>query len=251
MDEYLDRVKERAEDQGRPVSELLFEDFCKQSEIRCERFEAEEVSTGVRPKAPDYDLIIDDRTIIAEVKEITQNKEERESERLLKERGYGSVLGGTPGARVRKKINDSSPQIRKRTLGRRPGILVLYDYGRTAKHLDPYHIMTAMYGLEVVDIAVPADPSAQPYSMGTRFGPGKKMTQDANTSISAIGVLAVTAPNGFIRLDVFHNRCAAVPIDPALLARNGIAQYQIDVGTRTWVETLRGLRPIGLVHGVV
>ena len=72
--------------------------------------------------------------------------------------------------------------------------------------------------------------------MGTRFGPGKKMTQDANTSISGIGVLAVTAPSGFIRLDVFHNRCAAVAIDPAVLAHDGITQYQIDIGTRTWVK---------------
>ena len=237
VDEYLDRVKERAEEQGRPVSELLFEDFCQQSEIRYDRPDAEEVAPGVFPKTPDYEILIDDRTIIAEVKEITQNKEEMESERLLKKRGYGSVLGGTPGARVRKKINDSSPQIRRRTLGRFPGILVLYDYGRTAKHLDPYHIMTAMYGLEVMDIAVPADPSSKPYSMGTRFGPRRKMTQDANTSISAIGVLAVTVPSGIIRLDVFHNRCAAIPIDPALLARDRIAQYQIDVRTRAWVKT--------------
>ena len=236
MDEYLDRVEERAKKQGRPVSELLFEDFCQQGEINWERLEVEELEKGVFPKTPDYELRIDDRTIIAEVKEITQNKEERESERLLKERGYGTVLGGTPGARVRKKINDSSPQIRKRTLGRHPGILILYDYGQTAKHLHPYHIMTAMYGLEVVDVAVPADPSSKPYSMGTRFGPGNKMTQDANTSISAIGVLAVTAPSGFIRLDVFHNRCAAVAIDPAVLAHDGITQYQIDIGTRTWVK---------------
>ena len=138
MDEYLDRVEERAKKQGRPVSELLFEDFCQQGEINWERLEVEELEKGVFPKTPDYELRIDDRTIIAEVKEITQNKEERESERLLKERGYGTVLKGTPGARVRKKINDSSPQIRKRTLGRHPGILILYDYGQTAKHLHPY-----------------------------------------------------------------------------------------------------------------
>ena len=168
IDEYLDRVEERAEEQGRPVSELLFEDFCRQTEISWKRLEGEEIEKGVRPKTPDYELLIDDRAIIAEVKEIAKNKEEKESERLLKERGYGTVLGGTPGARVRKKIKDSSPQIRKRTLGRYPGILVLYDYGQTANHLDPYHVMTAMYGLEVVDIAVPADPSIKPYSIGTR-----------------------------------------------------------------------------------
>ena len=92
--------------------------------------------------------------------------------------------------------------------------------------------MTAMYGLEVVD--VPADPSSSPYPMGTRFGPRKKMTEDANTSISAIGTLVVTAPAGVIKLHVYHNRHAAVPIEPAILARSGISQYQIDLKNRTW-----------------
>ena len=64
VDEYLDRVKERAEEQGRPVSELLFEDFCQQSEIRCDRPDAEEVAPGVCPKTPDYEILIDDRTIM-------------------------------------------------------------------------------------------------------------------------------------------------------------------------------------------
>ena len=232
IDEYLDRVEDRAKEQKRPASELLFEDFCEQTGINWKPIEVEE--GGVCVKTPDYELLIADRTIIAEVKEITKNQEEQESDKLLKERGYGTVLGGVPGARVRKKINDSSPQIRTRTGGRYSGILVLYDYGRTANHLDPYHIMTAMYGLEVVDIAVPADPSSSPYPMRTRFGPHKKMTGDANTSISAIGTLVVTAPNGVIKLHVYHNRHAAVPIEPAILVRSGISQYQIDPKNRTW-----------------
>lgn len=237
MNEYLDRSRKRAQEQRRPVSELLFEDFCWQSGIRCDRLAAQEVASGVFPKTPDYELLIGGRTIIVEVKEITQNEEERESERLLKKRGYGNVLRSTPGARVRKKINDASPQIRKRTLGRFPGILALYEYDQMPRHLQPYHIKTAMYGLEVMAIEIPANPSINPYSTGTRFGPSKKMTQDANTSISAIAVLVVTPPAGFIQLRLFHNRYAAVPIDPALLAREGVAQYQIDIGSRAWVKT--------------
>lgn len=233
MRRYLNDIHDRAGEQGRPVSELLFEDYCTRAGIEWRRI-AEE-----HGKTPDYQLAFDGRTIIAEVKEITKNKEERESDRLLKERGYGTVLGGKPGARVRKKIMDSSPQIKARTVGRHHGLLVLYDNGQIAGHLDPYHIMTAMHGLEVVNFAVPRDPSARPYATGTRFGPNKKMTRDANTSISAIGALVVTAPDRIIELHVYHNPFAVVPIEPVLLARRGIRQFQIDLENRTWVELRR------------
>ena len=231
MRRYLARVHDRAKKQGQPVSELLFEDYCTRAGIDWKHIEEKDGA-----KTPDYELVIDDQTIIAEVKEITKNKEERESDRLLKERGYGNALGGRPGARVRKKITNSSPQIKARTAGRHPGILVLYDNGQIAGHLDQYHIMTAMYGLEVVDVAVPRDPSIRPYRTGTRFGPSKKMTDDANRSISAIGALVVTAPDRVIQLRVYHNSFAAVPVEPALLTRRGIVQYQVDFENRTWVE---------------
>ena len=230
MRQYLNRVHGRAEEQRRPVSELLFEEYCTRAGIHWERLEEE------RGKTPDYELVVDDRTIIAEVKEITKNKPERESDRLLKERGYGKALGGKPGARVRKKIMDSSPQIKARTTGCHPGFLVLYDDGQIAGHLDRYHIMTAMYGLEVVHVTVPQDPSAKPYVRGSSFGPNKKMTNDANTSISAIGALVVTAPDRVIELHVYHNLFAAVPIEPALLTRRGIQQCRIDLENRRWVE---------------
>ena len=83
-------------------------------------------------KTPDYELVIDGWKIIAEVKEITRNKKEQESDRLLEERVYGNALKVEPGARVRKKINVSSPQIKAKTKGRHPGILVLYNNGQRA-----------------------------------------------------------------------------------------------------------------------
>ena len=230
MRQYLNRIRERAVGKRRPVSELLFEDYCTRAGIHWERIKESD------SKTPDYELIVDDRTIVAEVKEITKNKAERESDRLLRERGYGAVLGGKPGARVRKKIMDSSPQIKARTAGRHPGFLVLYHDGRIAGHLDQYHIMTAMYGLEEVHVSVPQDPSARPYVIGSRFGSNKKMTNDANTSISAIGALVVTAPDRVIELHVYHNPFAAVPIEPVLLARRGIHQCRVDLENRRWVE---------------
>ena len=231
MRRYFDRVHDRAGKQGQPVSELLFEDFCDRAGIDWNRIKEEDSA-----KTPDYELVIDGRTIIAEVKEITKNNEEQKSYRLMNERNYGNVLHEKPGARVRKKIKVSSPQIRPRTTGRHPGILVLYDNGQIAGHLSPSQIMMAMYGQVVVDMAVPRDTSISPYIVGTRFGPNRKMTKTANTSISAIGALVVTAPDLILKLHIYHNAFAAVPVDPILLTCRGIVQYQIDSATMTWVE---------------
>ena len=230
--DYFDRVHDRAEKQEQPVSELLFEDYCDRVEIDWNRIEEEDDA-----QTPDYELVLDGQTIIAEVKEITRNREEQESYRLLEERGYGKVLGGEPGARVRKKINVSSPQIKAKTKGRYPGILVLCDNGQIAGHLSPRQIMTAMYGQMVMDMAIPWDTSISPCITGARLGKKRKMTNDANTSISAIGALVVvTAPDLELELHIYHNAFAAVPVDPILLACRGIVQYQIDFETMTWVE---------------
>ena len=85
-------------------------------------------------------------------------------------------------------------------------------------------------------MAVPRDTSISPYIVGTRFGPNRKMTKTANTSISAIGALVVTAPDLILKLHIYHNAFAAVPVDPILLTCRGIVQYQIDSATMTWVE---------------
>ena len=231
MRRYFDRTHNRAEKQGRPVSELLFEDYCDRVEIDWRHIEEE-----ADAKTPDYELVIDGWKIIAEVKETTRNKKEQESDRLLEERVYGNVLKETPGARVRDKIKVASPQIKAKTEGRHPGILVLYDNGQIAGHLSQRQIMMAMYGQVVVDMAIPRDTSIRSYITGTRFGLNRKMTPAVNTSISAIGTLVVTGPDRPIELCVYHNSFAAVPVEPILLARRGIVQYQIDSETMRWVE---------------
>ncbi|MYA80735.1 MAG: hypothetical protein F4X39_09470 [Acidobacteriia bacterium] len=213
MRKYYKQVLQRAAETGRPVSELLFEDYCKRVGIHCERIQEEHGRT------PDYELVIDGQTIIAEVKEFTKNRDDTD-----------------PGAGVRKKIQDSSPQIKARTAGRYPGMLVLYDNGRIVPNFLPNHIMTAMYGQMVLDIAIPRDISIKPYITGARLGPKKKMTEDTNTSISAIGALVVTEPGLILKLHVYHNRFARVPIDPKLLARRGILQHRFDIENRIWVE---------------
>lgn len=202
-------------------SEALFTKYCERIGISIARIE--ETSN----KTPDYELNIDGTIVIAEVKEIDRNPEERESERMLEQRGYGNRLSNTPGDRVRKKITSASPQLKARSQGRYATILVLFDRGRVLGHLDPYNIRVAMYGLEQIHIAVPNDYSVSPYSTGMSYGPKRKMTEEHNTSISAIGVLFLTDSNE-PKLHIYHNKFASVPLPSPVINSIGIPQYKLE-----------------------
>lgn len=197
-------------------AETFFEKFCATAGIKCDPIQTE------RDRTPDYELTIEGQRIIVEVKEINRNKDEKEPLRQHgREEGHG-----TPGDRVRGKIRKASPQIKALTKGIYPSILVLFD--RTwGGHLDPYYIRVAMYGLEQIHMNVPINPSISPYATGMSYGPKQKMTAGDNTSISAIGVLSTPGPNEIV-LNVYHNKYAAVPLDPKLLAEHSIHQFKLE-----------------------
>jgi hypothetical protein len=197
-------------------SETFFENYCANSGIKYDP-----IRTG-KTRTPDYELTINGQRIIAEVKEIDRNKDEQNSLRQRAcEEGHG-----TPGDRVRGKIKKASPQIKALTKGIYPSILVLFD--RTwGGHLDPYYIRVAMYGLEQFHMKVPINPSISPYAAGMNYGPKQSMTEEHNTSISAIGVLSAPGPNE-ITLNVYHNKYAAIPLDPRLLAKHRVHQFRLE-----------------------
>jgi hypothetical protein len=197
-------------------SEIFFKKYCARLEIKCIPFQTGE------SKTPDYELIIDEQRIIVEVKEIDRNRSEHESLRQ-----YGrEEASGVPGDRVRRKIWKASSQIIALTQEIYPSILVLYDLTRGG-HLNPYLIRVAMYGLEQIDVMVPVNPSESPYYTGMSYGPKRRMTKDNNTSISAIGVLSTPRPYEIV-LDIYHNKYAAVPLNPQLLTKYIIHQFILE-----------------------
>lgn len=205
---------------SRTKSELLFESYCDEHGMTLLRVPESE------KKTPDYELTLGNSKIIIEVKELAKNERERLSDRLLEKRGYGSVITHVPGERVRKKISASSAQIKARTQGEFCGLLILYGSGRLSLELDSYQIRAAMCGLEHVVIAVPSDFSASPYAVGSKFGAKRQMTADSNTSISAIGVISDNQP-GRTELVIYHNKHAAIPIDPRLFYPYKVRQYRL------------------------
>jgi hypothetical protein len=217
----------------RTSSEREFEAFCRIRGIPLERIPEADTRT------PDYEIAIGSERVIVEVKETSPNPEELESQRLVKERGYGKAIGGTPGDRVRKMIRSASAQLKARSQGVLPALLVVFDQGRVAGHVEGFHIRVAMYGLEQIYIAVPPLGVGRPYATGSGHGPKRKMTETDNTSVSAIAALVMTGPDSHI-LYVYRNRFARVPLNPRLLQPFGVKHYDLGVGDQgvasDWVE---------------
>jgi hypothetical protein len=204
----------------RTLSEYLFERFCDERQIPWKRIP----ETGAR--TPDYELFPETAPIVVEVKEITPNAEEIESDRVLHERGWGNAIGHTPGDRIRAKIVSSSGQIKAHARGTHPSILVVFDSRGEIPHLESYSVRVAMYGLEQIHIAVPPPGVGSPYRTGMSYGPKRKMTPQDNTSISAVAAMISIASDTTVML-IYHNSYAKVPLPPALLSPYGIRQFRL------------------------
>lgn len=213
-------------------SEIYFEKFCERN-----RFPLLPVPVSTK-RTPDYTLTVGGQLVVVEVKEIQPTAEELESERLAQERGYGTCIDRTPGKSVRKKIADCSTQIKARTQGRYPGLLVLWERGMCAgRHTEPYHIRVAMAGFEQVLVNVPhITTGLRPSFAGMKHGGSRKMTPDDNTSISAVALLCMPSAHDML-LQVFHNRYAAITLNQTLLRSAEVTHYVLrntSKGTTDW-----------------
>ena len=227
-------------------SEELFCRFCKSQGWRVERIDEHSVAQG--SKVPDFHLLLGDGAgIVVEVKQFDPNPEEREAAQ-----GKGSgVLGGKPGQRLREVIPKANNQLK--ALGRSdPGMLVVYNRTPCALHDDPYAVLTAMRGLDVIEYHVPADPGSPIVRGRERPGPGKKLTPDMNTSVSCVAVLreffdGVAIPLGLsgpespetagdpeYALAVYHNRFAKHPLDPRRLVDSRVTHYRMKEDESSW-----------------
>jgi hypothetical protein len=215
------------------TSEEMFEAFCKMNGVKWRRVP---ISTG---RTPDYEIAINGQRIVVEVKQIDPNPQERlEIEAIAAKR---DVFGGSgaPGDRMRSVIADANGQLKSRSQGKYPSLLVVYDNVPHACHTAPYSILVAMYGLQQLNLSVPETPNLPIRLAGESFGGKRKMTPVSNTSTSAVAVLKEHAVAGFA-LDVYHNIFAAVTLDPTVLAGLPIRQYTLPCpGKRefqNWIE---------------
>lgn len=218
-------------------SEKLFEQACKATGIACRR-----VRTANTPgnRRPDYKVRLPRCGAFIEIKEITPNEQDRQRKAALNA-GEMFLSIDVPGARLRGGLREASDQLKRTSRLGAPTAVAFFDMAHGFAYTDPYHVMTAMFGLEAVVIAVPRHHSAQPYTVGMKSGGKATLTDEHNTSISAVIVMCAPSPNEAAAplLFVYHNHYARIPCEPEALRGFVAAQYrlaQLDDGKKTWVE---------------
>ena len=124
---------------------------------------------------------------------------------------------------MRQEITASRNQLRGEAKGRFPALLVLFDGtgGRTGA-IASHDVLVAMYGEESVEYAVDVPPGTAHMPPSFKTGGNRGVDRNANTTVSAIAVLAGSV--GALRLDVYHNCYAAIPLPPAWL-QGGLVRH--------------------------
>ena len=206
------------------MEELLFEAYCKELGLSCTRV-AESQRHG--EKTPDYLLRVGGVDIPTEIKAFEPNPDDRESRRLMRERGYGSVTSTTIGHRLALVLKRARRQLRawndRHAAG--PALLVVTDFHGLGVG-DPADIAAVLEGQITMHMVVPSDPRTSPYAAGTTREPSREAPHDRNELISAIGVLNLQR-DGATSLSVFHNPHAQYPLDNRVLTDAGIRQYRL------------------------
>lgn len=214
------------------ASEHQFESFCAAAGWHCVP-----VATGSM-RTPDYDLFVGGTKIVTEVKEITTDLHESSVPEYHDEHVTVRVRTKTIGDQIRDKINKAAPQVKSRSAGIAPTLIVIYDLLDPALrgNSEPLDFLAAMYGPPQAVLAVPQQ-HGEIYIKETKFGPGRKTTPNSNTSVSALASLWI-GRDGQLSLDVYHNVFAKVPLQVRLLAHPRVSQYSVDAAERsfhTWL----------------
>lgn len=208
----------------------LFEAFCREHGIMFSPV------PEALDRRPDYELKIDGHLILAEVKQLDPNKEELAAIKR-QARGEQVILSSEPGGRLRGAIHSANKQFKALLKVRPvpiPTILVVYNNTPCALHTEAYAVMTAMRGLDVVDVEVPVDRGERPRFVGSGPGPKRGMQPTKNRSTSTIGVLTDVDS---IHLDVYHNEHAVSKLVPSLLRFPGVKQFRLPEGSLSSFET--------------
>ncbi|HUE15931.1 MAG TPA: hypothetical protein VMR25_17300 [Planctomycetaceae bacterium] len=209
-----------SKDDEKTESEALFEAFCTALSIPWDRVPRS------RTKTPDYVVTLGGHRVVTEVKQIEPGDDDK---RLL----AAGAAWSDPGRRVRQKIQASSKQLRARSGGTLPTLLVLYDLG-TFRGTDSDDVKTAMFGDESATVRrLPGEAlEISPIQPGGH----RKCTEQSNTSISAIALMRPFETYG-ARLALFHNHFAAIHIDPEWCrVKSAIQHFALSDEVYAWRE---------------
>lgn len=175
-------------------SELAFERFLSKNGLSFRP-----IPTGPE-KTPDYGVTFASIEIVFEIKEIVSDRAWADD----------IVHGGTVGEMIRNRINSSKRQIQAAAKVGKPTVLLIYN------SYDPLQLFGtedhdfehAMYGADTFRINLGT------HRIVDRFhGDGKSLQAAKNTSFSAVGRVKEEGGTAGVKVTLFENIHAKVPID--------------------------------------
>jgi hypothetical protein len=211
---YLSGLEEGME---KTRSEYVFEQFCQENALRLDRVETDNDST-----TPDYDVFPQEHHVVFEIKELQANDNDAAARDEARTNGAAAAFAD-PRNRIRQKIGTAVKQLKRRSEGLHPAVLVLFDNG-TFGGIDATDIKNAMYGDETVVVTRSA---AGDRCIASRLGGGRKCTATDNRTLSAVALLSTTG--GVASLSIFHNVFARCPLPPSWFIGARCHQYSIDL----------------------
>ena len=147
---------------------------------------------------------------------------------LTRRSAQGEIVafGSTPGERIRREVREANRQLKKATGGNLPALVVIFNNTDCSLHTDPYAVMTAMQGIDTIQVTVPPNLTESPTIGPTVSGRERGMRPDVNTTLSGIAVLRGNNPDN-VHVAVFHNRFARCPLDWGTLRLPRTRQFRI------------------------
>lgn len=197
-------------------SEIFFDEYC-----RLRKYQNKPIESGSNlGKTPDRLVTTSRGDVIAEIKELTPNEEDRRQIEELKRQGSTSG-GGRPGSRVFSIIKRAAPQLKHFSYQHLPGVLVLFDNividGMRSRagciDLNSSFIDFGMYGLQTVHLTTESpEPRSRLIRCGDERGGHRQMTEDARNYISAVAVLYEHPETCEPLLYIYHNYFTHTPL---------------------------------------
>jgi len=207
-------------------SETLFAEYCSKR-----GYVASRIPTPTDGKQfPDFDVIIGEHRIIAEVKELTASPDDETTANILQQH-LPQVFGDEPGRRVRKQIERAEPQLRRYENQNVPCVVVLYDniivdgfrpFPPGGFMVDPMNALWpgnidfGMFGLQAVKLRLHQD--GQTESLGDVRGGKRTLRSQHQDNISAVVTLHDYAPDYGLFVVVYHNFFAKNPLPKSVFS---------------------------------
>ncbi len=201
-------------------SEINVQKFFKQ--IGCKLFKIPETSI----KTPDFYLKTTKQKIIIEVKEITENEDEKKVNSQIEQFGETDVYNSCSiGKRFRVPIQKSNRQLKKHCINNEPGLLIIQDVRSFANRSFFYQeeIKQAMFGDRVTWINQDNRKIAADI-----FQENKTTTDKKNTTISAVAILIENVQNGVLTLHIYHNPFAKNKLISPVFQSDLVYEYEIE-----------------------